>query len=199
MEVDLSLTDMFEKQFGYQMPDWTPKLDPVYGDTLGTRQNNGFAAGTAYYGKDQLGREVYLPITITYPDLTNNNLPKDLVLNYAVIAVTSRKKIVETPMTERKGTVKELIQIEDYRITIKGFLINTKSNQLPEVDVTNLRMVYECNLPVKLKCALTDIFLGSDQVVITDFNFPDVKGVKNVRPFELQLVNDAPFNLIDIS
>jgi len=36
-------------------------------------------------------------------------------------------------------------------------------------------------------------------VVIRELTFPPVTGVKNVRPYELKMVSDEPFNVIIIS
>ena len=111
---------------------------------------------------------------------------------------------METPLTERNGTVKELISRADYEITIKGFLI-ASGNDFPEADATRLRNLFEASVPVSISCALTDLFLlrpdrsGSDQVVFRALAFPEVRGIKNVRPFELQCVSDEPFNLQDIT
>jgi Domain of unknown function (DUF6046) len=120
-----------------------------------------------------------------------------------VISISGRKTIIETPLTERRGTVKELINIEDYEIVIKGLIING-TNEFPEADVTTLRDVYEQNVALSIECPMTDIFLlrpdrkGSDQVVIKELKFPAIQGVKHVRPYELRLITDEPYNLISI-
>ena len=125
-------------------------------------------------------------------------------LPYPVVSISSRKTIVETPLTERRGTVKELINIQDYEITIRGFIIG-KPNEFPESDVTLLRTIYEQNTPISIQCPITDIFLvrpernGSDEVVISDLKFPSIQGVKNVRPYELHLISDEAFNLLTIN
>ena len=110
--------------------------------------------GSPYYTKDALGMEYYMPVTISYPDtgqqgnglVTGNSqgVLKKWDLPYPVISISSRKTIIETPLTERRGTVKELVNIQDYEITIKGFLI-TGANEFPESDVTTLRNIYEQN------------------------------------------------------
>ena len=123
--------------------------------------------------------------------------------SYPVISISSRKTIIETPLTERRGTVKELINMQDYEIVIKGFIIGN-SNEFPEAEVGRLRTIYEQNSALSVQCPLTDIFLlrpdrsGSDQVVIRELIFPAVKGVKNIRPYQLRMVSDEPFNLVTI-
>jgi len=212
-DISFSLADIFEKTFGYKTQAFDPDFMQVQGDQSPFRLEQG-SYGSPYYAKDALGMEYYMPVTISYPDsaqqdsgLTNNNsqgVLKKWDLPYPVISISSRKTIIETPLTERRGTVKELINIQDYEIVVKGFII-ANANEFPENDVTTLRNIYEQNVALSIQCPLTDIFLlrpdrsGSDQVVIRELKFPAINGVKNVRPYELRLVSDEAFNLISIS
>jgi len=217
-EISISLSALFEKAFGYKTKAFEPRFAHVVGDgdSQSGRKEQG-SAGSPYYANDALGTEYFMPVTISYPDVsapsnpppgatsTNNSFSaqKKWNLPYPVVSIESRKTIVETAMTERRGTVKELINIKDYEITIKGFLI-ASTHEFPEQDVTTLRNIYEQNMALSIQCPLTDIFLlrpdrtGSDQVIISELKFPAIQGVKNVRPYELKLLSDAPFNLISI-
>ena len=224
-EISFSIADLFEQTFGYRTQAFDPKFKPVVGnggaDSLARIEFG--AHGSEYYADDALGREYYMPVKITYDDESGNGgnttltditggnsgvisgggVLKEWYLPYPVISITSRKTIIETPLTERRGTVKELINIQDYEIIIKGFIVST-SNEFPENDATTLRTIYEQNVAISIQCPLTDIFLlrpdrsGSDQVVIRELKFPAITGIKNIRPYELHLVSDEPFNLISI-
>ena len=212
-EINLDLVDFFEKTFGYTTTAFDPKFKQVSGDqgSLGRGSATG-ASGSDYYAIGNNGREYYMPIKIVYPgpDITlpdgsvTSGLNVDLYLPYPVFSISSRKTIIETPLTERRGTVKELINIEDYQISVKGFIIGT-TNEFPEADVTTLVRLYENNTAISIHNPMTDIFLlrpdrsGSDKVVIKDLEFPEVKGVKNVRAYSFKLLSDEPFNLTDIS
>ncbi len=220
-EITFSLADLFEQTFGYKTQAFDPKFNTVVGQSALSpgRKENG-AQGSPYYAADAPGREYYMPVTVTYTDASQGNglitgdggttnqgstgaLSK-WDLPYPVISISSRKTIVETPLTGRSGTVKELINIQDYEITIKGFII-ANTNEFPEADVTTLRTIYEQNVALSIQCPLTDIFLlrpdrgGSDQVVIRELTFPAINGVKNVRAYQLRMVSDEPFNLVTIS
>ena len=160
--------------------------------------------GSPYYATDGASREYFMPVTLSYYDQSGGGQLVEWALPYPVIAVSSKKTIVETPLTERRGTVKEYINVQDYEIVVKGFIIN-EGNEFPEQKVTMLRRIYEQQAPVSVKCPLTDIFLlrpdrsGSDQVVLSELKLPGVTGVKNVWPYELHMISDAPFNLLAIS
>ncbi len=218
-EVTFSLADLFEKTFGYKTQAFDPQFSDVKGNIAPFRQEQGIN-GSPYYAKDALGGEYFMPVTITFPETTSipeqpGNIPsssgdnsfsilKNWNLPYPVVSITSKKTIIETPLTERRGTVKELINIQDYEIVIKGFIIGN-TNEFPESDVAILRTIYEQNIPLSIQCPLTDIFLlrpdrsGNDQVVIRELKLPFIKGIKNIRPYELVLVSDEPFNLISIA
>ena len=220
-EISFNIADIFEQTFGYKTTAFEPEFLPVAADgSINYSTGKLFSGHTGkYYANDALGREYYMPVTITYDDesgagnngtLTSDagaggvGILKDWNLPYPIISVSSRKTIVETLLTERRGTVKELINIRDYEIIVKGFIIGS-SNEFPEHDVTTLRTIYEQNAALSIKCPLTDIFLlrpgrqGSDQVVIRELSFPAMKGVKNIRPYELRMVSDEPFNLTSIT
>jgi len=193
------LAHLFQQAFGYRSGAFEPQLEPAMGNTDPYRTLSG-AYGSPYYGQDAVNREYYLPVTIAYQDnerLTEWNLP------YPVISITSKKTIVETPLTQRRGTVKEIINTEDYLIVVKGFIVGA-GNELPEQQISILRTIYESSKPISVKSALTDIFLlrpersGSDEVVVKELKFPAIAGVKNVRPYELHLLSDEPFNLLSI-
>jgi Domain of unknown function (DUF6046) len=204
-ELSFNLADLFEHTFGYKTQAFQPDFSPVSGDRVSLRTEQG-ASGSPYYAKDPLGQEYFMPVTLIYPDNSNSSAGalKSWGLPYPVISISSRKTIIETALTERRGTVKELVNIQDYEIVIKGFIIS-QGNDFPENEVTTLRSIYEQNGAISIQCPLTDIFLlrpdrsGSDQVVITELKLPVVKGIKNVKPYELHMISDEPFNLISIS
>src|ERR1017187_6557454 len=115
-ELYFSLADLFEKTFGYKTQAFDPEFAPVQGDKATLRSEQG-AQGSPYYAKDSLGTEYYMPVTLTYPDVTPLATPgmpfaegdnsftklKKWNLPYPVISIPSRKTIIETPLTERRG------------------------------------------------------------------------------------------------
>lgn len=144
--------------------------------------------GTPFYEKvegDTLGREFFLPVTLN-----------GIKLPYSTIRVSCKKTIVETPLVNRKGAVIEQINIENYKFKLRGFVIGD-NNEFPDDDVTDLKDLFEVNESIVMRNALSDIFLTSDdKVIITAMEIPEVKGVKNVRPFEFDIISDSEFTLI---
>ncbi len=227
-KVSFSIIDLLNLQAGNEN-DLDPQFNPVTDDTGNrdgglVRKENGNVAGSPFYATDPVtGREYYMPVAISFPDnggaatadipnkvggtTTTGPAPirplKKWYLPHPTVSIGSKKTIVETPLTERRGTVKELINIQDYEIIVRGKIIN-KTNELPETTMQQMAGIYEVNIPVYLSSPLTDIFLvrpdrgGSDQVILKEVRVPEVVGVKSVRPYELVFVSDEPFNLIKI-
>lgn len=97
-------------------------------------------------------------------------------------------------MVGRKGAVKELINVDDYEISIQGI---ASANDFPEEAVKDLSELYNLNEAVTLECALTDTALGKDpEVVIKSIEFSDMKGVECFQVFKMSLTTDYSFELI---
>ncbi len=193
----MSLAALFEQTFGYRSAAFEPHFEPVKGrGALGVAEKGRY--GSPYYAADDLGREYFMPVTLIYSDGDAGR--QRVTLPYPIVSVSGRKVIVETPMTARRGTVKELVGTRDFEITIRGFVV-AEGEAFPEAGVIALRNLFEQALPLTVECPMTDIFLlradrsGSDQVVMVQLEFPPVTGVKHVRPYLIRLVSDEPFEL----
>ncbi len=111
----------------------------------------------------------------------------------AVVAVKGKKTIVETPLVGRKGTVKELINIDDYEIKLVAVF---SGEDYPEQDVMDLVKLYEINENIKMICALTDYFLlDEDRVVIKDIDVQPYQGVEDMQAVVMTLASDQNFEL----
>lgn len=185
------LGDLYMQAFGVKMPDYDLKSEnaglkyPQSGASFNESQlPKGKFGSSAYYKQDSQGRYYFLPVTLG-----------DVDLPYPIIRIQSRKYIVETQMTERKGSVIELISQDNWKIYIRGFIIN-HDRQFPEDEIAELINLYERNESLVIKNVLTDIALAvSDKVKIADLNFPEVRGVEYVKPYEINLISDSIFDL----
>jgi len=142
--------------------------------------------------EEHMQKEIWLPTRFFKEDGK-----EFLFLPYSVIKISGKKTIVKTPMAERQGTVKELFSIDDYSISIKGFLIDDENRLWPEEQLKALKELYELQQAVILENALTNVFLiNSQKVVIESLELPEVEGGrKHVRPFNMQLESDSIFTL----
>lgn len=142
--------------------------------------------GSTVRKMDAQGRWYYLPVVFEYDG-------KEYEIPNAVISFTGKKSIVETAMIGRKGSVKELISIDDYEISIEGIAL---AEDFPEDALSELNELYNINEAVTLKCALTDLFLADeDRVVIKSLDVSDMKGTESFQVFKIDLVTDCGFEL----
>lgn len=171
------IKELFRKQFGYEPPGEF-KIEQA------TARKESSDLGQPYYDVDDAGREHFMPVRLN-----------GWLIPFAVVSVTPKKIIVSTPMVERKGSVHEIISIDDYSINIKGILLAT-TNDYPEKEVTQLHEIFLINRSIELRSAKTDIFLkGDDKVVIREIPLPPVAGVQHAQPFEINCMSDTIFTL----
>lgn len=198
-EISLSIAEVFEKAFGYVPTAFEKQLEEgLHKDgnskTVEHPYENERTAGksTLLVLQNKLGYDYYMPVKLN-----------GVELDHPVISVTCKKMLVETSLTERIGTVKELIGSEDWEITIRGLIIS-KDGGFPDKNIKQITDLFYLNQSVEMECAITDLFLirternGHPYVVIKEMSLPEVKGIMNVRPYELKLVSDSPFNLEEV-
>ncbi len=143
--------------------------------------------GTTLRKNDLKGRMYFMPVTLIHEK-------KEYEIPNAIIGIKTTKKIVETPMVGRQGTVKELISINDYEISIAGLAV---SDDWPEEELIQLNELFNINESVEIKSALTDIFLEQDSmVVIKSMDFAEMKGVETVQTVKISLITDRSFDLV---
>lgn len=143
--------------------------------------------GSVLRKKDAQGQWYFMPVVLEHKG-TEYEIP------IAVVSISGKKTIVETPMVGRKGTVKELISVDDYEINIAGML---HDSDFPESQIAEMNALFNINESVALKCALTDIFLEEeDKVVIKSMDFAEMKGMETTQIVTLSLITDRSFELI---
>ena len=148
--------------------------------------------GTLLRKQDAQGRFYFMPAVFLYTDKSNKL--QSFEIPNALISFTGKKTIVETPMVGRKGTVKELISVDDYEISVQSI---AQANDFPEAALVQLNELYNINKSITFKCALTDLFLeDDDKVVIKSIELSDMKGTDTAQSFNMKLITDRSFELI---
>ncbi|MBI1228218.1 MAG: hypothetical protein GC192_23495 [Bacteroidetes bacterium] len=116
-------------------------------------------------------------------------LPHETVISYH-----QAKNIVKTAMSGKDGTVKEYISLDDWSITIQGFIIDYDSSNYPIDRVDELRKWFQKNKDLGVVSDwLTQ--LGIYRIVVTDLDLPALAGFSNVQPFEIRALSDEPVEL----
>ncbi|MEG2067707.1 MAG: DUF6046 domain-containing protein [Tannerellaceae bacterium] len=194
---DFNIKDILISAIGYKgLPypgAWFPSVnrpgnsdDYEYpGDGPQTKQYSDL--GSVLRKMDAQGRWYFLPVVLVHKG-------KDYEIPNSVISFTGKKTIIETAMVGRKGSVKELINIDDYEISVQGY---AQADDFPEIALSEFNELYNINEAVTLKCALTDIFLSEDdRVVIKSIELSDMRGTDTFLAIKINLVTDQNFKLI---
>ena len=190
------LNQLYRQTFGSNpvVPPVRPtvKLEQPYSISQkdDTSQLSGSSFTTQY-----LGKEIWLPVKFYNLDVNVFGTDK-ILLPYTVIRMSAKKTIIKTPLAERKGTVKELYSIDDFVISMKGFVIDEANRNFPENELIVLKKLFERNEAIDFDNALSNIFLDEQRVVIESLELPEVEGgSKHIRPFSITLESDSVFSL----
>lgn len=149
------------------------------------------ALGTPVFGKLNFLPGVYSTIkfgkkiTLPYGALS---------LDTVLITVSMSKNIVPTPITGRKGTIKEYITEDDFVVNIKGSLVDKSAGRYPIEQMALLRSI--CSATESIKVASDFLALFSiTHLVIKSYSFQQSEGYHNVQLFDLNCVSDMPIEL----
>lgn len=115
--------------------------------------------------------------------------------NEPMITVSGQNTIVKTVLTGVKGSVKELINTDDYTIKIQGVIVNENSNDLPEDSIRAIRSICEKRESVAINNRLLTLF-DIHLVAIESFSFPSIEGQQDAQAYEITCISDWPLDLI---
>jgi hypothetical protein len=123
-QVNLSISDLFQRAFGSRGVDYDSSL--VLNEAIDKQRYDDINAidetevGEFVNVRDSLksvylGRALFMPVKIGGYQLPNE----------PTVLITGRKRIIETALagSTKRGTVKELISVDDYELTIRGIAI----------------------------------------------------------------------------
>jgi hypothetical protein len=197
---NFSINQLFEKAFGFKRgKDYDGEQASVgkvtertynafgLGDTEGGQNPNLINVRQQLQARSYLGESLFMPVA----------LGGVLLPNEPTISLSSSKTIVETPLVSstRHGTVKELISIDDWRITLRGIAITDTDTEIyPEDWIDKLHKLYLRNESVEIVCGLTQL-LNIQRVVIKNFELPEMIGIQHAQAYQLELVSDYEFIL----
>lgn len=136
------------------------------------------------YDNEDLGRYIFLPVTIDGIDLEN-----------PVVIISGEKSIVETDIVD-VGTVFEKVFTRPYDISIICTLMGDKK-EWPESKIKDMAAIWKKDDLLTLKCALTDIFLeqAKDNFLITRISLLDAQGAENVEIIQIDGRSNIDFEL----
>ena len=169
-----------------------------------------------------LGTEVFTNLTFK----SGKFLPLDggeaisyngLEIDAVLMTVSQTKNIVTTQISGKSGTFKEYVNDSDYSIDVSGVIVSKNPNVYPSLDVETLTRLFSVPDTLEIHSEFLDHFgtiepnfnttesyeesttgglSGITQVVVTDFNFPQLEGFRDQQPFTCKFISDTPIELV---
>jgi len=141
-----------------------------------------------------------------------------LTLHAVLLTVTQSKNIIKTAIQGRNGTIKEHVSDGDFLITMNGTIvggtvyagITTAGALIPTAFIRNIGNAYPeddakslveiCKVPQQITIIsnfLNTIF-GINEVVITDYDIPQLEATRNMQPFKVDMSSDTAIELNEL-
>lgn len=118
-----------------------------------------------------------------------------LRIDTILMTVNQVKNIVKTPVAGRNGSVKEYISDGDFVIGLQGAIVNeTGGSAYPRESMQILMDLLRAPVALQFTSNFLD-FLGTFDLVVTDYNIPQIKGQRNMQVFQVNCLSDNPLEL----
>ncbi len=117
--------------------------------------------------------------------------------NEPIVTCSIKKRITETSLAgnTRKGTVKEIINTEDWRIKIQGLCIDFYKQSFPEDELEMINALYEENRSIEVVNYALNNVLGIKNVVMSNLAVRTLRGNPFAVAYEIDLIADEDFLL----
>jgi hypothetical protein len=146
-----------------------------------------------------LGTPILEPVTLVIPGKDSAYMATDgtgyrLALPPATMIDFSRaKRIVETEVQGRDGSVKELIGMSDWLLRIRGVIVGDGYGY-PYAYISRLRDFFEYGGVVRVEARICEE-LGIRDAVLMNLDLPRQEGFVNMQPFTIELTADLAVEL----
>lgn len=137
-----------------------------------------------------LGGQYFQTLKVSY------NKEQFVFPNEPLISLSIAKTIVETATVgkDRKGTVKEYINTEDYVLNIRGVCINPDyPDEYPTEQVQELQRLFEINDSVEVMNNLFLELFGIKNLVLKNIEWNEMAGQQGLQVYTVNAVSDSDF------
>jgi hypothetical protein len=189
-------SELILKNFGLSFIK--PKFYQVNGGNVATLQELAKEDGQRDKQNSFFGLPVFDVLTfmgMNYIAYDGKKITLDTIhFGVALCDINQSKNIITTSIQGRNGTIKEYISDGDYTINIKGVITSAAQDYYPEQNVKRLKDFCDAPTPISIASQYINMF-GIKDIVIKDYSFAQVEGMRNVQPFELNCLSETPFEI----
>lgn len=121
-----------------------------------------------------------------------DHIPIDCVL----FTVNQEKKIVETDVAGRSGSIKEYIGEADFEINIKGVIASNRPGVEPIEQRENLVAFLRYQQSIGINSAFLNDVFGIFELVVMNYNMPQKEGEISQQHFEINCKSDKPVEVL---
>ena len=150
--------------------------------------------------KGRFGQTLVFPLTIKHP--TDESV--SITLENVLIDVSCQKNIDLAVIEGHDGTIKTFVNDDDFTLNIKGVICSDNPNDYPIEEIKTLLFILQQgtkdgnkvpSLPV-----VSDYLLFFDiyDIVIVDYDFPQMEGTQNTQSFTIRALSNRPIELIEL-
>lgn len=186
MQRSFELQDLYYSAFGYIKPPFPqvgliPKINP-----FGAVQ----AISGSFFNKGKLAAYTQ-HVTFNAELADEYQLPCE-----PTVAVFGTKNVIETYLNrgERTQNVLEEINLDNYKVRIRGVIYNADDDRYPEEEVRKINAIYEKPGSRTIKSEMLSL-LGITKVAIVRITWPELPGYPGAQPYELDCLSDQDFEL----
>jgi Domain of unknown function (DUF6046) len=113
-----------------------------------------------------------------------------------IIEANQPRNIVTTQVSGYdKGSIAEFINNGDWNITIRGFVFTNNADVYPITDAQILHTYCAAPVPLKVTSRFINNVLGVDYLIVTNPNFFQQQGLRNIQYFELTCISNVPYTI----
>lgn len=132
---------------------------------------------------------------LTYTDFNGNEITLgDFTMEICLFEINLPRNIIRTRVTGRDKDVVEYMGNGNYEIKIWGSLVNKLANIPPADMIRALNQFSKAQSEIAVNSGVLSYF-DIYSIVITNAKFKQVPGFRNCFDFELECIDDVPFEI----
>ncbi len=187
-EQNINILETYNKTFGHVGAPFPAFIRGGIGNPLETIRKT---VKGAFNFKTEMGGEFMFPLTFLPGTPEEWQLPVE-----PLISISGSNTIKETPLTRGKKIVNvlEYINLNNYKLRIRGVFFNNEDDKYPEEDVRKLRNLLERNGSIEVKSDFLSIF-GIKKIAIKNIGWPAVPGAPEQQGYSIDCMSDTDFKL----